>query len=102
MPFRRCMLEPVPQIAEAARLLNVAADAHLAGDRIVLQTSSSPRICRKSPPGLSGSGRISPEIHRYRHVPDATPTLPKIERHAPRMPGRAKIGRGECRDRVGK
>jgi hypothetical protein len=44
---RRCMREPINEIFDAAQLLNLATDAHLAGDHsaadALIRTANMPR-----------------------------------------------------------
>lgn len=89
-PLRRCMLAPVPEIERAADLLRLSVDYHLSGDRArardLIKAADLPEIGAWSDKLW---GKRSEEIHRFATVADAPPTLPKEERHKPRMPGKA-------------
>lgn len=82
--MRRCLLEPIPELDLAAKLLDAATDAliqnrrDLAAELIVradiqLITEYADKII----------GKMSPEIHRHMRRPDS---LPEDERHPDRMP----------------
>ncbi|MBK0401211.1 HNH endonuclease [Limibaculum sp. M0105] len=84
---RRCLLEPVEAIFEAARLLDQAASAHVAGDRrtadALLRAADLPLIAEWT---KKIWGKFDQEIHRYREVPGAPPLLTKVQRKNARMP----------------
>lgn len=84
---RRCFREPVPEIFEAARILDRAIDAHLVEDWALAE-----RLIRDADiPELyiwtdSIWGRHNQALHRVRKVADAPPPLPPKSRAQPRMP----------------
>lgn len=84
---RRCFSEPVPAVLEAARLLDAAVDAHLAGDRLrapqMIKQADIPAITDWQ---FTVMGPVNPEITRFRAIDDAPPYLPKEERVTARMP----------------
>jgi 5-methylcytosine-specific restriction endonuclease McrA len=93
---RRCMREPIKEIFDAARLLNLAADAHLAGDRpaadTLIRTANIPDV-REWTESLWGSRAANPDqknYHRFRAIPDAPPRLEGAQRVPVRMPTSAE------------
>ncbi len=89
---RPCMREPIAAIFEAARLLDEATTAHLAGDfakaAACLQTANMPEV-RAWTESLWGRRKDNPDQHLYhrtRKIPGAPPRLPKAERLPVRMP----------------
>jgi len=90
LALRRCMLKPIPAIAEAAGLLSDAVDAHLAGDAAgaaaLFAAADMPAIAAWT---QSLWGTENPAIHRYRAIPGSPPALPELERHRPVAPGAA-------------
>lgn len=84
---RRCFLEPIPEIFEAAQLLDEAINAHLADDKIKAE-----RLIIKADISAIADwtesiwGTQSPEIHRFRASPTVTRLLPKKMRIPERMP----------------
>lgn len=84
---RRCMLEPIPEIAAAARLLEQAVDAHLVGDASraasLFAAADVPQIAAWTQ-ALWGSE--DPEIHRFRVVPDTLAEVLPAERDRLRAP----------------
>jgi hypothetical protein len=94
MPNRSCLREPVPEIAEAATLLNHAVSAHLAG----ASEAAKRLICAANlPPIRAWTDSIwdskSP-YWQYRPVPNSPPTLPRSARMALRMPTQKQILHG--------
>jgi hypothetical protein len=86
--MRSCLREPIPEIAEAAKLLDRAVSAHLAGD----SESAKSLICAADLPPIrawteSIWGSKSPYL-QYRPVPHSPPTLPRNTRVVLRMPNR--------------
>jgi 5-methylcytosine-specific restriction endonuclease McrA len=85
---RRCLLEPIEEIFEAAKLLDEAADAHLEGNRkraeALIGKADNPAITRWTE-AIWGSG--NQHIHRFREVEDAPPWLARDLRPRPRAPG---------------
>jgi 5-methylcytosine-specific restriction endonuclease McrA len=86
---RRCLREPIPEIADAARLLDAAVTAHLVGRRDLaeqlIRLADMPAITDF---GESLWGIKSP--HReYRAVAGAPPSIPKEQRSAERGPNSA-------------
>jgi hypothetical protein len=93
---RRSLREPIPEIWDAASLLDQAVDAHLAGDRgradSLLREANRPAV-REWTESLWGSAKANPNQWRYlrvRTVADPSPCLPKAERVQIRMPGAAE------------
>jgi len=82
--LRRSLLEPVPQLDQAATLLDAAADAvtreKLDLARDLIAQADMPEIATYSRRLL---GRMSMEWHRHTRRPKC---LPKTERHPDRMP----------------
>uniref|UniRef100_B8HMF3 HNH endonuclease n=1 Tax=Cyanothece sp. (strain PCC 7425 / ATCC 29141) TaxID=395961 RepID=B8HMF3_CYAP4 len=89
LPDRYCLREPIPEIAEAAALLNEAVNAHLAGNsqlaEKLIRQADMPLI-RDWTESIWGSK--SPYI-QYRVVPDQPEILPK-DRRTKRMPSSAE------------
>jgi hypothetical protein len=84
---RRCLLEPIQEILEAARLLDQAANAHLVGDTRLAQAL----IRQADMPAIAGWtdsiwGRHNQDVLRIRMVAGAPPVLPLAERPRPRAP----------------
>ncbi|GAA0475033.1 hypothetical protein GCM10009096_15820 [Parasphingorhabdus litoris] len=98
-PYRECLLDPIPEIYEAADLLRRAVEAHLAG-------------CREDAANLFGLsdiekigdwtnkiwGKHDPIIHKVESYAGAPPLLPKGERVKVRMPNRAERSEILARD----
>ncbi|MBL0900807.1 MAG: HNH endonuclease [Reyranella sp.] len=84
---RRCLLEPIQAIFDAAKNLDDAVDAHLAGDRTaadaLILEADRPEIYRWTD---AIWGRHVAEILRIRPVANAPPTLRKDDRPIPRAP----------------
>ena len=86
MLTRDCLREPLPEIAEAAKLLDRAVSAHLVGD-----SESAKRLIFAAdlPPVRAWTesiwGAKSPYL-QYRAVPSLPPILPRNTRVALRMP----------------
>jgi len=85
MQYRRFMLEPFPQIAEAAQFLDSTADAHLAGNydlavRLILAAD-----IREIAIWLDAFGGTSLAAD----TGNAPPTVSDSKRFRPRMPGAA-------------
>lgn len=84
---RRCLSEAIPEVFEAARLLDAAVDAHLVGDRDAAEALvRQADIDAITPWRHSIMGDADPAIARYRGVEGAPPSLPKEDRLQPRMP----------------
>lgn len=84
---RRCFREPIPEIFEAAALLDQAVDSHLVGNKEL----ADELICRADIPALytwtdSIWGKHDQSIHRVRPVASAPPALDQRSRLKPRMP----------------
>jgi 5-methylcytosine-specific restriction endonuclease McrA len=81
------LLEPIPEIWIAARLLRKAVDAHLSGEthraETLISEADVPAIAKWTD---SIWGHRSKDIHRFRSVPNSPPTLAKEMRPKPRMP----------------
>jgi len=90
-PIRPCLLDPPPVIFEAARLLDEAVTAHLAGDRIgaarLFRGADLPAITEWSESLWGPGGPWS----RPLPVADPLPYLPTAQRVRPRMPGKATL-----------
>jgi 5-methylcytosine-specific restriction endonuclease McrA len=87
---RQCLRKPIPEIADAARLLDEAVTAHLTGRRDVtaelIRLANMP-VLRDYTESLWGAK--SPYV-QYRAVPDAPPGLAKDQRVKVRMPSAAE------------
>ena len=87
---RMCFRESIPEIAEAARLLDAAVSAHLEGDRVraayLIKQADIPEVKEW---GYSLWGANSPYI-QYQEIPNAGPILSKGERLKIRMPTAAE------------
>lgn len=89
---RRCLRAPIPEIAEAAILLNEAADAHLAGDRMraadaIVAADNS--VIRHWIESLWGSAKLYPSKKhhiRLRTPKNLPPVLPRDQRIPARQP----------------
>lgn len=87
---KRCLLEPIEEIFDAARILMLAAEAHVAGDT----GRASDLITQADLPAISIWtemlwGKTSPEVHKFRPVAGAPVKLPRVERIGARMPAAA-------------
>jgi 5-methylcytosine-specific restriction endonuclease McrA len=87
---RRCLRKPIPEIADAARLLDAAVTAHLMARRDLaeelIRLADMPALRDY---GESLWGTKSPHV-QYRPVPDAPPSLAKDQRVKVRMPNTAE------------
>jgi 5-methylcytosine-specific restriction endonuclease McrA len=85
---RQCFRKPIPEIFEAALMLERAVDAHNVGNKDIARTllleANMPEIWKWSE---SIWGREDPEIHLFRSLPNSPPTVPIDQRPKPRMPG---------------
>ena len=85
--FRDCFRDPIPEIFEAARLLDKAAMAHFSGNqeqaRTLIQTADITIIGEWLDTIWSGYNN---QFRAIRHVPNLPPVLPKADRHKPRDP----------------
>jgi 5-methylcytosine-specific restriction endonuclease McrA len=83
----RCLLEPIPEIWTAARLLHEAVDAHLSGATHRADTHISeadvPAIAKWTD---SIWGHRNQHVHRFRSARNSPPILAKEARPQPRMP----------------
>ncbi len=97
--LRRCLREPISAIADAARFLDAAVSAHIAGkadlasELLVLADTSEVRDWTESL-----WGKYSPYV-QYRAVDHAPPSVAKSERLHARMPTAAE--KSTLRDRDG-
>ena len=87
---RLCLRAPIPEIAEAARYLDEAVTAHLAGrsdlaDELIRRTNT--KAIRDWTESLWGTG--SPYV-QFRDVAGAPPSIPKEQRLKVRMPTTAE------------
>ncbi len=83
---RRCLLEPVAEIAEAARLLDAAVTAHQQGNGELAEKlirEADLEVIRDWTESLWG--KASPHLH-FRSVPNSPPLLSAAERIKLRMP----------------
>jgi hypothetical protein len=84
---RRCFREPIPEIYEAATLLDKAVAAHLSAS-----TADAEELIRLANIPAVGDwsdsiwGRTNPEIHRFQRLPTSPPYLLADARPKPRMP----------------
>ena len=84
---RKCLLEPIPEIWIAARLLREAVDAHLSGETHRAETL----ISEADVPAIAKWtdliwGHRSEHVHRFRSVPNSPATVAKEMRPQPRIP----------------
>lgn len=89
--MRRCLLDPIPEIFEAAKLLDQAVDAHLSGDRTTaskLIASTNQDIIREWTEAMWGG--FNPDIHHIRNIPNSPPILAKADRVPARMPSKTE------------
>lgn len=91
MGFRRCFLEPAPEIYEAAEILNEAVNAHNRGDHDLANNL----IIKADMPAVTTwvrtiKGPQKVDIHRYRPIENAPPNLSKEQRDKKRMPTAAE------------
>jgi 5-methylcytosine-specific restriction endonuclease McrA len=97
--LRTCLRDPIPEIADAARYLDAAVVAHLAGNRKVaeelIRLADIP-IIREWSESLWGAN--SP-YNQGQRMPEVAPILEKNNRVPVRMPNKAE--RQELRDRDG-
>jgi hypothetical protein len=84
---RRCLLEPIPQIFEAAQFLTSAVADHLAG-RSDQASANFAKAEMSSVRDWTEAiwGKHRPEVLCIRSVPNSPPTLPKEARVKLRMP----------------
>lgn len=88
-PFRACLLPPIPEIFEAACLLESAILAHLGGDRAragALIGQADMLVVRAWTTSLWGSGG---PWSRPLYIESSVPSKPRSERSADRMPDKA-------------
>ena len=85
--LRRSLMQPIPEIFEAARLLSSGVDAHLAGDRKTADRcfaeANSPVVWQYTDAGWGAGCRVR---HGFISIPDGPPYLAKDARPVPRMP----------------
>jgi len=95
---RLCLRDPIPEIAEAARLLDEAVSAHIDGEPTeaerLIRAANMP-VIREWLDSVWGAN--SPYV-QYRVVPDAPPLLPKHQRIPVRMPSTEEKSRLLQRD----
>lgn len=88
---RPFLLEPVPEISEAAAYLSAAVDAHLAGDgekaEMLIRKADIPAIAQWTD---ALWGKQSIRVHRLRKVEGLPALLSKSERLIARMPNSAE------------
>ncbi len=82
--MRECLLQPIPEMELAAKLLDSAADALMMGDKALaarlLRESDFKRITQYM---IKLVGPLSEHIHKQTKLPEV---LPKADRHETRMP----------------
>ena len=87
---RLCLCEPIAEIADAARYLDAAVSAHLAGRRELadqlIRLAAMP-VIREWTESLWGTA--SPHV-QFREVADAPPSTPRAARGSVRMPTTAE------------
>lgn len=87
---RRCLLDPIPEIFEAAALLGEAAQCHVRGDVMgaagLIREADKPQIAQWTE---ALWGRQNPAIHRFELTPNSPPFLAAADRPRPRMPSSA-------------
>lgn len=86
--LRNCLREPIPEIVEAAEMLEQAVSAHLVGDSEtaarLIRLAYMPLIREWTESVWGGSSQYV----QYRAQSDAPPHLPKDKRVAARMPSK--------------
>ena len=88
--YRDCFREPIPEFDEAVKLLNAAADAHIAGDARLAASLIAEADMPKIRDWLESLwGKQSPYL-QFREIPDAPPVIPKKDRLDLRMPDAAE------------
>ena len=92
--FRTCLRDPIPEIAEAAHLLDEGVSAHLAGR----SKAAEDLISQANMPAIrdwteSIWGKKSPHV-RYRPVESASPAIPREQRVKDRMPTASGVAQG--------
>src|SRR6187401_1469800 len=89
--LRTCLRDPIPELFDAARFLDEAVTAHLAGDRAaaeaLIRAADLPAIFEWSE-SLWGKGG---PWTRPLPVEDPLPFVPKAERAKARMPNKATM-----------
>lgn len=88
---RLCLRDPIPEIFEAAALMQRAVDRHLAGDRTeasALFKAADMKVVWEWTDSLWG--KRDPGIHIIRHVENAPPYFLPAERSKDRMPTAAQ------------
>lgn len=88
--LRRCFSQPIPEIFQAAILLDDAVEQHLAGDRRrCAQLIAAADMSEIAAWTDSLWGKQRSDIHRFRTLPESPPALDIAERPMPRMPNAA-------------
>ena len=86
LDLRRCLRDPIPEIADAARYLDAAVSAHLAGPRRLaeelIRLADMPALAEWAESLWGEGGPHAKSIE----VAGAHPSLPKTERAKPRDP----------------
>ena len=84
---RHCLLEPIPEIFQAVRLLDSAIDAHVSGDQAeaahLIKQADIPEIVVWTE-ALWGPKSV--QVHRLRQTANSPPVLPASRRVSARMP----------------
>jgi hypothetical protein len=97
-PLRSCLRDPIPEIYEAAQLLDEAVTAHLAGNRLraeaLIRRADIPAITEWTESLWGPGGPWS----RPLPVENPVPFVPKDQRLKLRMPGRVAIATLIARD----
>lgn len=96
---RKCLLDPIPEIWSAARLLREAVDSHLTGQirraESLIREADVPAIAKWTD---SIWGHRSEHVHRFRSVPTSPQAVAREMRPQPRMPTRETQLRVKERD----
>ena len=96
--LKTCLREPIPEIAEAAKMLNDAATSHLAGDygeaARLIRLSDLPKV-RSWTESLRGANS---EYIDYVPIPNAPPRIPSTDRVPVRMPNASESTELHARD----
>jgi hypothetical protein len=96
---RRCLREPISEIADAQALLSKATNAHLAGNRAsaaALIAAADMQAIREWTDSIWG--RHNASILRIREVPNAPAMVPVAQRPRPRSPNAVLRRRVIARD----
>lgn len=85
--MRSCLIEPIPEIFEAANKLSDAVDAHMAGDRVTADQMFREANCPKVRAFTAASwGKGAKLAFALTYLPGEPPSLPRELQPRPRMP----------------